>query len=59
MQIGALQVEDVISQVEISHDVRSGFSAVPKIGLATEDPTERLVGYVSNVAAAVRGLERR
>lgn len=59
VQIGALQVEDVISQVEISHDVRSGFSAVPKIGLATEDPTERLVGYVSNVAAAVRGLERR
>jgi hypothetical protein len=59
VQIGALQVEDVISQVEISHDVRGGFTAVPKIGLATEDPTERLVGYVRNVAAAVRGLEKR
>lgn len=59
VQIGALQVEDVISQVDISHDVRSGFSAVPKIGLATEDPTERLVGFVRNVATAVRGLEKR
>lgn len=59
VQIGALHVEDVISQVDISHDVRSGFSAVPKIGLATEDPTERLVGFVRNVATAVRGLEKR
>lgn len=59
VQIGALHVEDVISQVDISHDVRSGFTAVPKIGLATEDPTERLVGFVRNVATAVRGLEKR
>lgn len=59
VQIGALQVEDVISQIDITHDVRSGFTAIPKIGLATEDPTERLVGYVKNVAAAVRGLEKR
>jgi hypothetical protein len=59
VQIGALEVEDVISQIEISHDVKGGFSVVPKIGLATEDPTERLVGFVKNVAAAVRGLEKR
>jgi hypothetical protein len=59
VQIGALEVEDVISQVDITHDTRGGFVVVPKIGLATEDPTERLVGYVRNVAAAVRGLEKR
>jgi hypothetical protein len=59
VQVGALDVEDVISQVDITHDTRTGFVVVPKVGLATEDPTERLVGFVKNVATAVRGLEKR
>ncbi|MGX5772702.1 Gp37-like protein [Microbacterium trichothecenolyticum] len=59
VQVGALDVEDVISQVDITHDTAGGFVVVPKVGLATEDPTERLVGFVKNVATAVRGLEKR
>lgn len=59
IQVGALDVEDVISQIDITHDTRSGFTVVPKVGLATEDPNERLVGFVNNVATAVRGLEKR
>lgn len=59
VQIGALSVEDVISQVTVTHDVQSGFSVVPTVGLASEDPQARLVGFINNVATAVRGLERR
>ncbi|NLP82583.1 hypothetical protein HF576_01855 [Microbacterium sp. CFH 90308] len=59
VQVGALDVEDVISQVDITHDTNGGFDTVPKVGLAIEDPTERLVGFVRHVATAVRGLEKR
>jgi hypothetical protein len=58
IQIGALQVEDVVTQIVITHDPGSGFSAVPTVGTATEDPQARLVGFIRNVATAVRGLER-
>ncbi|MDF2554124.1 MAG: hypothetical protein K0R60_19 [Microbacterium sp.] len=59
VQIGALSVEDVISEITVTHDVDSGFSVVPRVGLASEDPQARLVGFINNVATAVRGLERR
>lgn len=59
VQIGALQVEDVVTQIVITHDQQGGFSAVPTVGTATEDPQARLVGFIRNVATAVRGLERR
>lgn len=59
VQIGALQVEDVITQIEITHDSASGLSVVPTVGTATEDPQARLVGFIKNVATAVRGLQRR
>lgn len=59
VRIGSLEVEDVVTQVVITDDVDKGFSVVPTVGLANEDPQERLVGFISNVATAVRGLERR
>lgn len=58
VQVGAVTVEDVITQIEITHD-QSGFRVVPKIGIATEDPQERLVGAVKSIATAVGGQERR
>lgn len=59
VKVGALDIEDVITKIEVTHDARSGFSVVPTVGLATKDPNERLVGFVNNVATAVRGLGRR
>lgn len=59
VKIGALEFEDVITRVEISHDAASGFVAVPTIGLATSDPQQQLVDYVRDLAVAVRDLERR
>lgn len=58
-QIGALQVEDVVTQIDITHDVASGFSASPKVGFVTTDPEERLVDFVTGLASSVRSLERR
>jgi hypothetical protein len=58
LQLGAMSVDDVITQIEITHDDK-GFRAVPTVGLANQDPDQRLVGFVKNVATTVRGLERR
>ena len=58
IQIGALEIEDVITQIEITHEAGSGFSVVPTVGLATADPQARLVGFIQNVATSVAGLER-
>lgn len=58
LQPGTLSVEDVVTEIEITHDTRGGFTAVPTVGLATGDPQKRLVEYVKSVATAVRALER-
>lgn len=59
VQVGALQVDDVITEIEITHDAENGLRAAPRVGLASADPQKRLIGYVQDVAAAVRGLQRR
>jgi hypothetical protein len=59
LKIGALEFSDVISEVEITHDTRTGFTAVPTIGIAEGDPTRQLVKYVADVATAVHGMERK
>ncbi|MDF2918142.1 MAG: hypothetical protein K0S70_2359 [Microbacterium sp.] len=59
VKIGALEFEDVITQVDISADARNGFVAVPTVGLAKSDPQAQLVSYVRDVATAVRQIERR
>ncbi|WP_424448844.1 Gp37-like protein [Microbacterium arborescens] len=59
VKIGALEFEDVISRVDITHDVGSGFTAVPTVGLATDDPQTQLVNYVRSIATAVAEQERK
>lgn len=59
IQIGALEVDDVVTQIDITHDARTGFSAVPKVGFTTSDPQARLLEFVSGVASSVRSMESR
>ncbi|MDQ7877376.1 hypothetical protein Q9R08_05230 [Microbacterium sp. QXD-8] len=59
IKIGSLEVEDVITQIDITHNTRDGFRTVPKVGIATADPQERLVRSVQSLAASVRNLEKR
>lgn len=59
VKVGALEFEDVISRVDVVHDVRSGFTATPTIGLATDDPQAQLVDYVRSVATAIGDQERK
>lgn len=59
VKIGSLEFEDVISRVDVTHDVRSGFTATPTVGLATDDPQTQLVDYVRSIATAVADQERK
>jgi hypothetical protein len=59
VKVGALEFEDVISQVDITHDTRSGFVVVPTVGIAPRDPQSQLIEYVRDMATAVREIERR
>lgn len=58
VKAGAFEVNDVITQIEIAHDDK-GFRVTPTIGLATSDPQQQLLKLVRQLAAQVRGLERR
>ncbi|MFD6699681.1 MULTISPECIES: hypothetical protein [unclassified Microbacterium] len=59
VQVGGLDVDDVISQIDITADPSSGLTVTPRIGLAVDDPQERLVGAVKRLAVAVGAAERR
>lgn len=58
VQAGAMSATDVVTEIEISHDNKSGLTVVPKIGLTTEDPSEQLVQFVAGLATQVRNLEK-
>lgn len=58
VKVGVFEIDDVITQIQITHDDK-GFRVVPTIGLATSDPQEQLLSLVRQLAAQVRGLERR
>lgn len=59
VQIGPVVVEDAITEVDITHSAKDGFTVVPMVGLASADPTVKLVNFVTRAASAVRSLERR
>lgn len=59
VHIGALHLQDAITQIEITSDAVKGVTVVPTLGTAAEDPQTRLVGFIKNVASAVGGLQRR
>ncbi|KDA05566.1 hypothetical protein DC31_13945 [Microbacterium sp. CH12i] len=59
IEVGALSVDDVITQVVISDDPENGFRVKPTVGLATADPQEQLLALVKKISTQVRGLERR
>lgn len=59
IQAGAMEAEDIITEISIKHSRDQGFSAEPKVGFATEAPQARLTEFVASLAASVRNLERR
>lgn len=59
IQVGAFAAEDVITEIEIKHAARTGFTVTPKVGFATNDPQQRLTQFVAGLASSVRSLERR
>lgn len=59
VQIGAVAVDDIVTQIEVTHDTKQGFRVVPRIGLSVDDPQERLIEQIRDIATATRGLEGR
>lgn len=59
IQAGALTAQDVITEIDIVHTTRDGFSVTPKVGFAVNDPQARLTEFVASLATSVRSLERR
>lgn len=59
VQAGALTAEDVITEIDITHTAQDGFTVIPKVGFAVEDPQARLTQFVASLATSVRSLERR
>lgn len=59
VQVGALELDDVVTQIVISDEKDKGFTVTPTVGLATADPQEQLLEMVKKLTAQVRGLERQ
>lgn len=59
VQVGPVTVEDVITEIEITHTTGDGFRVVPTLGLTVDDPQNRLVQFVQTLATSVRSLEKR
>jgi len=59
VQAGPVAVQDVITQIDITHAAGEPFTVVPHVGLTTDDPQNRLSKFVSRLASSVSTLERR
>lgn len=59
VQIGSVEVDDVITEIRVSQDDEGPITVTPKLGLADADPQAKLTKIIAGVATAVHGLERR